>query len=211
MDRTVVIARRVIHDKPVTPCSQTTPHVSRLGIPIWREGRAALETIELYRRRRPGRAAPRGDGQPVLLIPGYLSGDRTLGRLASWLRQIGYAPEHSAIAANVDCATRTTERLIQRSKAITDAHGEHAVMVGHSLGGVLGRVLALRHPELVRGVVCLGSPLVSLNGVHPLVAAHVRIVSVLDDLGVPGLLSRGCLTARAAPPLGGSSRPRFSP
>jgi pimeloyl-ACP methyl ester carboxylesterase len=169
--------------------------MSLLGVPIWREGRAVLETVELYRSRgRLGRGVPSGDGRPVLLIPGYLAGDRALGPLSRWLRQVGYAPEQAAIAANVDCVTRTTDRLVERLKSITEAHGDRAVVVGHSLGGVLGRLLALRHPELVRGVVCLGSPLVSLDAVHPLVSANVRLVTALGDAGVPGVLSRECLT-----------------
>jgi triacylglycerol lipase len=162
---------------------------------IWREARAALEGVDLYRSRpelAPGAAG--GDGSPVLLIPGYLAGDRSLAPLASWLRHIGYAPEHAAISANLDCATRTTDRLVERLKTITAAHGDRAVIVGHSLGGVLGRVLAVRRPDLVRGVVCLGSPLLDLQAVHPLVWANVRLMGVLGDLGVPGVLSHACLT-----------------
>jgi triacylglycerol lipase len=166
-----------------------------LRIPIWREGRAALEGIELL-RSVPGndRDVPRGSGRPVLLIPGYMAGDGSLAPLAARLRAAGHAPQHAAIAANMDCATRTTERLLERLKTITDAHGERAVIVGHSLGGVLGRLLATRRPDLVRDLVCLGSPLVSLNAVHPLVWAHVRLVGALGGLGVPGLLSRSCLS-----------------
>jgi pimeloyl-ACP methyl ester carboxylesterase len=166
-----------------------------LRIPIWREGRAALEGIELLRSMpAPNGDAPRRDGRPVLLIPGYMAGDGSLAPLAARLRAAGHAPQHAAIAANMDCATRTTERLVERLKTITDAYGERAVIVGHSLGGVLGRLLASRRPDLVRDVVCLGSPLVSLNAVHPLVWAHVRIVGALGGLGVPGLLSRSCLS-----------------
>jgi triacylglycerol lipase len=169
----------------------------RLQLPIWREVRGALEGVDLYRRRAElGHEVPRGDGGPVLLIPGYLSGDRALVPLAGWLRQLGYAPEHADIAANVDCVTRTTERLVERLVTITEAHGDRAVVVGHSLGGVLGRLLAVRRPDLVRGVVCLGSPLVSFDAVHPLVWAHVRLLGTLGGLGIPGLLSHDCLRGR---------------
>jgi triacylglycerol lipase len=166
-----------------------------LRVPIWREARVVFERLELRRSRIVlDRDLPRGNGRPVLLIPGYLAGDGSLAPLASWLRSLGYAPQHAAIAANVDCATRTTERLVERLKTITDAHAERAVIIGHSLGGVLGRVLAVRRPELVRGVVCLGSPLTNLHALHPLVSANVRLMSALGQLGVPGLLSRDCLS-----------------
>jgi len=161
---------------------------------LW-EARAALEGAGLYRRR--GEIDPvlrRGNGQPVLLVPGYLAGDRSLAPLAGRLQLLGYTPHCAAISANVDCATRTTDRLARRLKAISEAHGERVLIVGHSLGGLLGRLLAMRHPELVRGVVGLGSPLVDLNAVHPLVWANVRLVGALGDLGVPGVLTRSCLT-----------------
>jgi pimeloyl-ACP methyl ester carboxylesterase len=166
-----------------------------LSIPIWREGRAALEGMDFLRRgRAPQREMARGTGRPVLLIPGYMAGDGSLAPLAGRLRAAGHRPQGAAIAANMDCATRTTERLVERLKSITDAHGERAVVIGHSLGGVLGRLLATRRPDLVRDVVCLGSPLVTLDAVHPLVWAHVRLIGALGDLGVPGLMSRSCLT-----------------
>jgi pimeloyl-ACP methyl ester carboxylesterase len=162
---------------------------------IWREARVALEGVELVRSGGElDTDVTDGDGTPVLLIPGYLAGDRSLAPLASWLRQAGYAPQEAAISANVDCGTRTADRLVERLKTIADAHGERVVIVGHSLGGVLARVVAMRRPDLVRGVVCLGSPLVDLEAVHPLVWAPVRLMGALGHLGVPGLLSRECVT-----------------
>jgi triacylglycerol lipase len=169
--------------------------LAALRVPIWREARVALEGVALYRSGAElGRDLPRGDGAPVLLIPGYLAGDLSLGPLARWLRQVGYAPRHAAIAANLDCVTRTVDRLAERLGTITRSHGDRALIVGHSLGGVLGRLVATRHPDLVRGVVCLGSPLVDLDALHPLVSAHVRLVSTLGDLGLPGLLTGDCVT-----------------
>jgi pimeloyl-ACP methyl ester carboxylesterase len=161
---------------------------------IWREARAALDGVDLYRGPSwSDHEVAVGNGTPVLLVPGYLAGDRSLGPLAAWLRQIGYSPQPAAISVNVDCATRTLERLVRRLRAVTEAHGDRALIVGHSLGGVLGRLLASREPDLVRGVVCLGSPLMSLDAVHPVVRANVRLMGALGDLGMPGVLSRGCL------------------
>jgi triacylglycerol lipase len=167
----------------------------RLRVPIWREGRVALEGVGLYRSRPAlGRDVPRGDGRPVLLIPGYLMGDLSLAPLASWLRHLGYAPEHAGIAANVGCVTRTTGRLVKRLEAIADAHAARPVIVGHSLGGVLARLLAVQRPDLVGGVIGLGSPLVDPIAVHPLVSANVRLLGALGGLGLPGVLTRDCLS-----------------
>jgi triacylglycerol lipase len=174
----------VRHDDPVVNLSS-----------MFGEARAALEGLDFYRRRQqPGPDTPLGDGQPVVLVPGYMSGDRSLAPLATWLERLGYTPYYGGISANVDCATRTADRLARRITAIGELHGDRVLIVGHSLGGALGRLVATRHPELVRGVVCLGSPLVTLDQVHPLVWASARLMGALGDLGVPGVHTRGCLS-----------------
>jgi pimeloyl-ACP methyl ester carboxylesterase len=166
-----------------------------LRIPIWRECISPLDVLAFLRRvpEVQGEAVG-GNGRPILLIPGYMAGDGSLAALASRLRADGHSPQGTGIAVNVDCVTRTTERLVERLKTITDSHGERAIVIGHSLGGVLGRLLATQRPDLVRDLVCVGSPLVSLNAVHPLVWLHSRLVGALGDLGVPGVLSRSCLS-----------------
>ncbi|HEY2637024.1 MAG TPA: hypothetical protein VGI54_06520, partial [Solirubrobacteraceae bacterium] len=54
--------------------------------------------------------------------------------------------------------------------------------------------LARRRPDLVRGFVCLGSPLIDPLAVHPLVRVNIAVMGLLGTLGVPGLLSQNCLT-----------------
>ena len=170
------------------------PIISALRGALWREGRAGREGVDLY-LGRPGRESllPRGTGAPVLLVPGYLAGDASLAPLAASLRRLGHEPRHAGIAINLDCATRTAERLGARLASIAASAGERVVVVGHSLGGVLARVLAVQHPDLVRGIVCLGSPLVDLEAVHPLLRAHVRLLGALADAGLPRVLSSDCL------------------
>jgi pimeloyl-ACP methyl ester carboxylesterase len=52
-----------------------------------------------------------------------------------------------------------------------EAGGRPAWLVGHSLGGVLSLMVASRHPELVRGLVLLDSPLVTGWRAHSLQVA----------------------------------------
>jgi hypothetical protein len=49
---------------------------------------------------------PRGDGRPVVLLPGFLAGDETLAILAAWLRRLGYVPSVCGFRANIDCSDR---------------------------------------------------------------------------------------------------------
>src|SRR4051794_24322206 len=53
-----------------------------------------------------GRGVPRGDGRPVVLIPGFLAGDGSLTVMAEWLGRIGYRSHGSGILWNVDCSDR---------------------------------------------------------------------------------------------------------
>jgi pimeloyl-ACP methyl ester carboxylesterase len=164
-----------------------------LAIPIWAEGRIAFERAAL--RRDPvlrGHGVPLGDGGPVLLIPGFLAGDLSLAPMASWLRHIGYAPCRAGIRANVDCSARAVRRLEAQLQHAADRHGRPVTIVGHSRGGALARVLAVRAPDRVERIVCLGSPLTDQLAVHPLVRAQVEMVAALGSLGLHGLFTRDC-------------------
>ncbi len=105
-----------------------------------------------------GTAVPRGDRSPVLLIPGFFAGDWSLATLARWLSRIGYRPYLSGIDWNVGCPDEKSERLGWRLAHITDECGKPAVVLGHSLGAVLARALAVKYPARVKHVVTLGSP-----------------------------------------------------
>ena len=74
-----------------------------------------------------------------------------------------------------------------------DEQGRPAVMIGQSRGGGLARALARRRPELVDGLVTLGSPQVDPLAVHPFVRLQLQAVSRLGSLGVPRLFKRSCL------------------
>lgn len=167
--------------------------IDQLRIPIWGETRFALEHAAL--RRHPvfrGEGVPEGDGAPVLLIPGFLAGDVSLGVMARWLSRIGYRPCRAGMRANVDCTSRALERLDRQLVKFAERHGRTVTIVGQSRGGSMARILAVRRPELVAGVVCLGSPVVNPLAVHPFVRAQVEAVALLGTLGLRGLFSHAC-------------------
>jgi len=114
-----------------------------------------------------GVGVPRGDGRPVLLIPGFIAGDWSFGPMARWLRRVGYRPYLSGIDLNVGCPQRKVELVGWRVEKIADDCGQRVTIIGHSLGGVLGRAIASARPTMVREVVALGSPIRSgWTGVH---------------------------------------------
>jgi pimeloyl-ACP methyl ester carboxylesterase len=167
--------------------------VDRLRIPIWLEARAPLEQAALLRHPvTEGNGLARGDGKPVMLIPGFLAGDLSLRGMARWLRDLGYRPCRARIRANVDCTERAVSRLESELERLVDEHRRPVTVIGQSRGGTMARILAVRRPDLIEMIICLGSPLTDQFAVHPLVRAQVRMVAALGSLGVSGLFSFAC-------------------
>ena len=167
--------------------------LDQLRIPIWREGlvtleRAALTNHAVWR----GDGVPRGHGEPVLLIPGFLAGDGSLGLMAQWLKRIGYQPCRAGIRVNADCTARSVERLEGQLEELVRRHDRRATAIGQSRGGTMARILAVRRPDLVDRIVCLGSPLVDQFAVHPFVRLQVNAVALLGSMGLQGVFSHGC-------------------
>jgi triacylglycerol lipase len=161
--------------------------------PLWRESRMVRELSAL----RLGSIVPKdempdGRGRPVLLIPGYLASDRSLGPMARWLRDAGYRTAKAGMRLNADCVDRALVSLEARLEQHVAACGEPALIIGQSRGGLFGRLLAGRRPELVSRLITLGAPLMNPFGIHPLVLLNIGVVGALGSLGVPGLLSTRC-------------------
>src|SRR3954466_3352147 len=134
------------------------PAIPRIP-PLWRESRIGLEGAAL--RRSPvygGLGVPSGERRPVLLIPGFMAGDLSLGTMANWLRRAGYCTHRTGIRANFDCSEEACRRLEARLEHMAERHGERVIVIGQSRGGVFAKALAARRPELVEGIVTLGSP-----------------------------------------------------
>ncbi len=164
-----------------------------LSIPIWGESRVAFEHAALRRDGvLQGEGVERGDGAPVLLIPGFLAGDPSLTTMARWLRDLGYRPCRAQMRVNVDCAARGVERLERELEHHAERHGREVAIVGQSRGGIMARLLAVRRPDLVDRIVCLGSPLTDQLAIHPWVRVQVTAVGLLGTLGVPGLFGHSC-------------------
>ena len=145
-------------------------------VPIWREAFLALDWVALrasavYR----GAGIPHGDGEPVILIPGFLGMDPYLAEMHAWLKRIGYRSYMSGIGQNADCPNVLAQRLeVTVDEAFLDTH-QRAHLVGHSLGGIIARVAAVRYPERVAQVITLGSPVNAVR-THPFVLTAARFV-----------------------------------
>jgi hypothetical protein len=106
-----------------------------------------------------GFGVPRGDGHPVLVLPGLYAGDDYLRFLRLWLWRAGYTPMRSGLSRNPGWSRDLVNKI---SRLVADhfaGNGQRISVIGHSLGGIIGKSVALRYPDAVRQVITLGSPL----------------------------------------------------
>jgi pimeloyl-ACP methyl ester carboxylesterase len=102
--------------------------------------------------------APRGDGHPVLALPGFLASDLSMMPLRRYLGELGYDTHAWRMGRNTGGISRMRGALLDRLKEIHADSGRKVSIIGWSLGGVHARDLALRAPEMVRYVITLVSP-----------------------------------------------------
>lgn len=141
-----------------------------------------------------GRDLPRGDGAPVLLIPGFLAGDQSLSVMASWLRRLGYAPRRAGIAFNVRCSDTAVDRL---ERVLTHVHlssGRKVAIVGHSRGGHFAKALATRCPGQVSQVISMGAGLDDPFDISEPTRLAVEGVRRLVARRDPERAAQGCFT-----------------
>jgi len=129
-----------------------------------------------------GRGIPRGDGRPVLLLPGFLSGDWSLRMMHSWLGRIGYRSYLSGILLNIHYSERLLANLRHRLAEIESEHGARVSLVGHSRGGLLAKVLSQRRPQSVEQVIALGSPLADWRDLATMTHHAVGVVRTANEI-----------------------------
>src|ERR1700753_1083333 len=102
--------------------------------------------------------APRGDGHPVLALPGFLASDLSMAPLRRYLSELGYDAHAWQMGRNTRGLMQMRAGLRDRLSAIHATTGRKVSIIGWRLGGIDARDLALWAPQMVRAVITLGSP-----------------------------------------------------
>jgi len=124
--------------------------------------------------------APRGDGQPVLLVPGFMMGDSTLIALKTFLLNKGYDVHTWGLGRNVGFRSKHANALPQKIRFLHHITGRKVSLVGWSLGGVFSFHSAESTLECVRTIITLGSPVsvdIGVNQSPSVLKALYRLVA----------------------------------
>lgn len=129
--------------------------------PFWTltEGRALFELGSFYALRRAMRRLPKGDGHAVIVLPGFLAGDRSTAPMRGLLNDLGYAAYGWDLGRNLRVNIKREGELHALLNRVHAQSGRPVSLIGWSLGGVFAREMAKVSPEKVRQVITLGSPL----------------------------------------------------
>ena len=135
-------------------------HEQEADIPIWKEALFGAELLLLH--ASPvyyGWGVPPGNGEAVVVIPGFLGSDFYLSYLRNWLTRIGYTSYLSGIGFNAECPNLIIQRrLTETIDAALKATNRKVHLIGHSLGGVIGRSVARQRPDDIASVITIASP-----------------------------------------------------
>ena len=135
------------------------PAGSALGFSSWTREVRALAACTASAPCFPSDGLPRGRGENVLVVPGFLTGDWTTVRLRTFLTRQGCCAEGAKIVFNSGPTRSLVAHLERKLATLSDKEGAPVALIGLSLGGVFARGLAHLHPSRVKRVITLCSPI----------------------------------------------------
>lgn len=121
---------------------------------------APAEFMALVLRLPQLAARPRGQGEPVLVFPGFGGGDGSTALLRRYLRFLGYEVQGWGLGTNRGDVPALLESLRDTVASSHRSSGQKLRLVGWSLGGYIAREVARDLPECVDRVITMGSPVV---------------------------------------------------
>ena len=126
----------------------------------WRESVTMLEYAAVRLSGDLTDHWPRGDGHPVVVLPGFLAGPLSTRLLRDVLGRLGYRPFDWGLGRNLGYRPTMTEDLAELVADVQQrCDGQKVSLIGWSAGGVYAREVAREVPERVRSVITLGSPI----------------------------------------------------
>ena len=142
-----------------SPMSSTATLPPPSAALMFMEARAVSEFGAFWWLRPWLSATSRGDGHPVLVLPGLMADDGSTQALRGFLNSHGYKAHGWKQGRNYGLRDGLEHGMLARLDELFERHGKRRVsLVGWSLGGLYARQLAKLDPDKVRSVISLGSP-----------------------------------------------------
>ena len=142
--------------------------------------RAAFELSSFYTYRFLSGNETKGDGHPVLVLPGFMSTDRSTKHLRKLLKKLNYEVYGWGLGRNFGNET-DINRLLELVDQIYHDHRKSISIIGWSLGGIFARQLAKARPHLVRQVITMGSPFTGITDNNHVTWIHKFITNGKGD------------------------------
>lgn len=118
--------------------------------------------LELRRFRRETERAladlPKGDGHPVIVIPGLGADDAGTAPLRDILEKMGYIVYGWGLGVNRGPGSRMDVKLDELMVRVYRKHRRKVSLIGWSMGGIFAREMARNRPHYTRRVITLVSP-----------------------------------------------------
>jgi pimeloyl-ACP methyl ester carboxylesterase len=133
----------------------------RLVYALTEPGRFLLELNTLLLAHPWLRRARRGDGHPVMVLPGFMGADGSTAALRYYMRLWGYDAQGWGLGRNLGLRASDPDfenRVAEQLAAIVRRQGRKVSLVGWSLGGLFARQIAKALPDEVALVVTMGTP-----------------------------------------------------
>jgi pimeloyl-ACP methyl ester carboxylesterase len=112
--------------------------------------------------------------------------------LTDWLVRIGYGPVLVCHRRGLGCGESSAAAVEAAMEEAAERTGERARLLAHSRGGQFARVAAVRRPDLLAGLVTMGTPFEHFALTLPVKAQAVAI-GLAGTLGAPGFVRLSCL------------------
>ncbi len=118
----------------------------------------ALLGLRLYLSKFPQLVKmPKGDGHPVMVLPGFMGSDLSTLPIRFYLKRLGYKVHTWGLGRNL-AKEEYEEPLRENVEKLFQKYNRKVTLIGWSLGGVFGREVARDMPDKIRQVVTMASP-----------------------------------------------------
>lgn len=153
------------------------------------EARGLLETALMPAALPWLPVLPKGNGLPVLVLPGFLANDSSTRLLRYWLKKLDYRAYGWEQGRNNGLKEETVASLGEHLQRLHAHHEDPVRVIGWSLGGIYARALAHEYPDLINNVITLGSPFRLPSSVNAIGGSVARMYRMFNGDSMGELLS----------------------